>query len=494
MEDSKYQIAIFDEVKKGKTDILVKATAGSGKTTTIVKASKLLPKYLDIIFLAFNVSIVEELKNRLPNNVKCQTLHSLGMRSLYGYYKSKIKVTKYKTIGFAEKVLKTKKLSPQDYKKAKFTVNEMLNVVRLNLIENEQTLINEVCDYYGILFDNNELEIAREVYDNLMEYNAVKYVDEKSIDFVDMIYIPSLYDEIIMPKYDVVFIDESQDLNKCQQILVKKIKKPKGRAIYVGDANQAIYMFAGADANSFNNIIEPETKQLPLSVCYRCAKNVVIEAQKTIGPLEIEYFDGSPDGYVTEGDINDIQEGDMVVCRNNAPLFSLYFDLLVEGKKAVIRGKEIQEALMKAVNKIQYSDTIKGIEKLDLEIEKLHDKIEKEGKNPDFSGRYQKLREIRNIISLLSEDCDMMLEVKDKLEDIFSEKKQAIDLMTIHKAKGLERNTVHFLNPELIPSRFANTKEELIQERNLMFVAQTRAIEHLNYIRGYVNRNEREEE
>jgi DNA helicase-2/ATP-dependent DNA helicase PcrA len=52
---------------------------------------------------------------------------------------------------------------------------------------------------------------------------------------------------------------------------------------------------------------------------------------------------------------------------------------------------------------------------------------------------------------------------------------------TIHKAKGLEAHEVYFLRPDLCPSPWARTREAQEQERNLRYVAVTRAQERLTF-------------
>ena len=71
--------------------------------------------------------------------------------------------------------------------------------------------------------------------------------------------------------------------------------------------------------------------------------------------------------------------------------------------------------------------------------------------------------------------------LKQKIKNIFSDDKTGIILSTIHKSKGLEAKRVFFLNPELIPSKFAKTPKALYAEDCLKFVAITRAKEELVY-------------
>ena len=66
--------------------LVVKAVAGSGKTTTIAEASKYIPVDVASVFLAFNKSIATELGKKLPTNVESRTLNSLGHRAVMGKF------------------------------------------------------------------------------------------------------------------------------------------------------------------------------------------------------------------------------------------------------------------------------------------------------------------------------------------------------------------------------------------------------------------------
>jgi len=81
VEFSQYQAAIFTWVREhldAPGALIVEAVAGSGKTTTIVKAAELIPTDHKAAFLAFNKSIATELGNRLPAHVEAKTLNALG--------------------------------------------------------------------------------------------------------------------------------------------------------------------------------------------------------------------------------------------------------------------------------------------------------------------------------------------------------------------------------------------------------------------------------
>ena len=87
LEYSDYQLDIFDAVENGNDNIAINAVAGSGKTTTIVSACRRLKeKERNVIFLAFNKLIVEELKTKLKGFAEVSTLHAFGYHILKKYY------------------------------------------------------------------------------------------------------------------------------------------------------------------------------------------------------------------------------------------------------------------------------------------------------------------------------------------------------------------------------------------------------------------------
>src|SRR6478609_12105767 len=75
-----YQVEIFKHIWHGKGNAVIEAVAGSGKTTTIVRAIegiKNLSKF-KTVFVSFNRHIAVELKKRLPKSIRSVTTHSIG--------------------------------------------------------------------------------------------------------------------------------------------------------------------------------------------------------------------------------------------------------------------------------------------------------------------------------------------------------------------------------------------------------------------------------
>jgi hypothetical protein len=207
-----------------------------------------------------------------------------------------------------------------------------------------------------------------------------------------------------------------------------------------------------------------------------------------------------PNGDGREGEVrhdvllDEVRDGDMMICRNNSPLIQIYVRLLKEGKKAFVRGKDFGKQLISMV---------KSTEKEVLNVECKNDGV--------FARLYNDLFTLRNTImsqnmvdeidalrtsnvmnrldaiktlEYLSEDISTSSELIGKLEGIFKsdDMEDGIALSTIHKAKGLEADRVFIIAPSLMPSKSAKKDWEVRQEMNLMYVAYTRAKNHLLFL------------
>jgi len=487
MKPSIYQEHIYETIMVTDKNIVVNATAGSGKTTTAVEISQLIPAGKEAAFLAFNKSIVEELSMKLTPNIKCTTLHSLGMNVLMGFYKARLIVNEYKTFRFSDKYLKD--LERKEKFKKQFVYRDIIDKLRMTMSATDVQGIMDVALYYDIVIEEKDIPNIIGILEDMKVYNMFLGTDNNIIDFVDMIYLPVTQERLKLPKYDFTIIDELQDLNKCQQEFVKRLIGKDGRFIGLGDSFQCIYSFLGADSGSFKSFAAlPNTIELPLSISYRCSQNIVSEAKK-ICPT-IEPFEYAAEGEVRQGKFEEVQEGDFVLCRNNRPLISAYFQLIQRGLKCTIRGKDIEEGLVNLISKWKKKSTQIGIEKLNEELAlralKLKEKgLSKPKNNPAYVMLLEKVNTIKMIIDY--KKFGMMDQVINFIEGIFSdETREGVQLMTVHKSKGLEARNVFLIEKyegkRLIPSEYAVKKWELEQEQNLLFVAITRAKEKLIYL------------
>lgn len=261
---------------------------------------------------------------------------------------------------------------------------------------------------------------------------------------------------------------------------------------YVADGiltHNCIYSFQGSSFDSFHLFKNrPNTISLPLSLTYRCAKNIVEEARKYSS--DIEALPDAPDGEVRFGTLDEVKNGDYVICRNNLPLVETFIKLLKAGKKSVIPGKDYGEGLQSILSNI---NSLVDLKKM---LEEKRKELEDKGvKNFKANEGYIALEEKVQIILILVQSFGSVESVKNQVSEIFGDKSDdKIILSTIHKSKGLEAERVFILGfHELIPSKYANTELALYGEKCLQFVAVTRAKRSLIFIPYKENKHEETE-
>lgn len=481
MIPSKYQKAIYEAFQTTNDNINISAVAGSGKTTVLLELLKLVPKGKTALFLAFNNSIVDELRNRirLQDGVEVMTIHSYGWHSILRRYGSKVKMNPNKALGKIEKSLKKhEEISAKKRGWYFYIVPTIIDLLRCNLLEATEENINKIADYHDLIVGDKDIEIAIEVFKAMNK-------DKRQFDFMDMIYQPFIDPTIRHRKFDYVFCDESQDFSLAQQEIIRGALNRLGRLVTVGDEKQAIYGFAGADTDSYNKLanLNGKSRAMPLSVCYRCAKTIVIEAQEIVP--QIEYAPDAEMGNVCWGSLTDIDRGDWVLCRNLRPLVQTYLWLTKNKIKAKIKGKDIGEGIIALITKTG-AKTLSGLNHLlDAEKVKLYNKLKKRGvKRPSVHPKMELFDQRRDVINCLMGEVESVPALIKLIEKIFTDDVKGIMLSTIHKAKGLENERVFFLCPELIPSKYATQPWQYEQENHLRYVAITRAKRELIYVGG----------
>lgn len=485
-QPSKYQQAIYDFISEGQGNLVIDAVAGSGKTTTIVNAIELIDSSQSVLFLAFNKSIVEELKIKLEwfSNVEVSTIHSLGARSLTSTFKTKIDGDKYKA--HFNRGLETGLYRPtnsemevEEYETYKGNIRKLIDLVRVNLCSSVDQF-QDLAFQHGLFLVDNEVSIAADVV-------RWGYKSIETIDFTDMIYFPALK-KINMPKYDWIFIDECQDLNAAQRTTVLKCLAEGGRFVAVGDPKQAIYGFAGADIESFNILKNtPNTTCLPLSVCYRCDESIIDLAKDKVPYIEAR--PNAPYGEVEfDAHYSKVKDGDMIICRNVAPLTSLCMHYISNGIKAYIKGGDIGTNLINMIKNTKRVYVEDAIAILNKEYNKILKRVSDAQKctlieaqeAPQCQTYLDKIEAIKAIANTLKTSEAVI----NRINTIFSDtNKSGICLSSIHKSKGLEADRVFILNRDMLYNKRAMKIDWMAeQEHNLVYVAITRAKHYLGFI------------
>lgn len=468
---SSFQNTIFEFVENGDGNAVVEAVAGSGKTTTIVMALDRVPEDKDVLFVAFNRHIARELARRAPDHVCVSTLHSVGYRIIRTVYPN-VTVDNKKLDVILESIM-----DKYIYGAIFSTIKRLVSLAKANLCDDTDEGLDRISTYYGIELD----------YDRPIIFDAVRKALKRSfdvrdtvMDFDDMCWLPVIL-STVADIYDIVFVDEAQDLNPCQIALVQMLVRAGGRIIAVGDRNQSLYGFRGADIEAIPNLIKAlDATVLPLSITYRCPKSHVELAQQLVP--ELQAFDNAIDGVVRNCNVaslvREVQHGDMVICRTNAPLVGPAFQLIRSGIKAVIRGRDIGTGLQTLIRKLKPVDMNDLFAKLreyhNVEMEKFI------ALNRPTSAMV--LADKIDTIVALADGVSTVLELTNKIGMVFSDNVEGVVFSSVHRAKGLESDRVYILSPNTMPHPMAKFDWELVQERNVQYVAYTRSRRELIFV------------
>lgn len=487
-QPSAYQTAIYDWVQSSRGSAVVIAVAGSGKTSTILASLPYMGTASAQLY-AFNTAIAAELKARIPPdafNVRASTFHSAGYRAICRALGLKRIETNSRKLQAICRV----KLGWEDRRKYEATACRLVSLAKgsgvgTTLVEDSDEVWLEMIDYHDLDVELGTEQTVVKLARQLLAWSTEAAAENYSIDFDDQLYLPELWD-LALDQTDWVIVDEAQDTNGIRRAMMGRTVKSGGRVLCVGDPCQAIYGFTGASQEAIG-IIKDQwgAIELPLSVSYRCPQAVVELAQSLV-PY-IEPAPHAPLGTVRTSTstlvLKELGPADAVLCRTNAPLVGLAYDCLSKGIPCQILGRDISTGLAKLVEKLEATNLDDLTEKLSdwehREIKRYEDR-DQPGKAAGVRDRASCLFTLIEHLPPADHRVQALLAVLDRLfsDDIT----QRLTLSSVHKAKGKEWPKVAILRPDLMPGPWAKQDWERQQERNVQYVAWTRAREALYFI------------
>ena len=269
--------------------MLVLAGAGSGKTKVLTSRIAYLiengvnPR--NILAITFTNKAAKEMKDRVvnligssANYIQISTFHSLGLKmikenySVLGYDKNFTILDSDDTLTVVKKIIKEMNLNPQFYN---------AKAIR-NKISSAKNELMSVSEFSHVEFDKDIVRIF-EKYNSILKTN-------NSVDFDDLLVLPIqlLNNSEVLDRYQELYkyilIDEYQDTNEAQYKFTKKLASKYKNIFVVGDNDQAIYAFRGAN---FKNILNfekdyPNCKTILLEENYRSTKMILNAANSVI--------------------------------------------------------------------------------------------------------------------------------------------------------------------------------------------------------------------
>lgn len=481
---SSQQLAIFDFFAHAKGNLVVRARAGTGKTTTIIEALSHAAHEDKILLAAFNKRIATELSTRIDApNAEAKTLHALGFAFIRRQW-ANVKVDASVDMDRAARA--AGKNAPDEIVKMVAKLAGLLKACAPLSTDVDQVI--EIAESFDCVPDESWEEEGWTVESvavcAMTARNAAKDRDENGrISFDDMIYIPVACG-FAKRWYSMVVVDEAQDMNYSQLLLAQMSCKRDGRIVVVGDDCQAIYGFRGADADGIDRLKEElNAVELGLTVTYRCARSIVAIAN-TVVP-DFVAADGNPEGKIdrvlegSEKFYNSAKPGDFILSRKNAPLMTICLGLLRRGIRARIEGRDIAAGLRAIIKSVKAKSIPNFIEKVGTWAKK---NIARAGKLTHEGARVNKIAVIedqRDMLIALVEGCASVDEALNRIDTLFGDSELGVAFPTVvcssvHRAKGLEADRVFILRSTL--------KNNSREESNIYYVAVTRAKNHLTWI------------
>ena len=270
--------------------MLVLAGAGSGKTKVLTnRICNLIDNGVspgEILAITFTNKAAKEMKDRVwgligndAYNIQISTFHSLGLKILkenydkLGYEKNFVIIDSDDALTVIKKIMKDLNMSPTYY--------------------NAKNIRNKISSAKNELMDVNSFSNLE--YDKQIVKVYEKYIEKlkinNSVDFDDLLILPiklfKSYPEILnsyQERYKYLLIDEYQDTNECQYVLSKMLSNKYRNIFVVGDNDQAIYAFRGANYKNILNFEKdyPDCKTILLEENYRSTKTILNAANSVI--------------------------------------------------------------------------------------------------------------------------------------------------------------------------------------------------------------------
>ena len=510
---SSQQQEIISWAREGTGNTVVIARAGCGKTFTLVYAATQAPES-KIFQCSYGADISAELKKKVLSG-EASTLHSAGLKQIRTARKgaitisNKVEYSRIRTV--REKFINWVSLDCRGFApgsitwatsdKAISTISDVLSWVKntspfastlkevheitLATVISEDCSINwdlkQMADYGAVI--KEAIMIVAMLAKSAMELAVEQFnakAEKMEISYDDMLWLP-VRTRTIRPLFELIFADEVQDFNSCMLELVQSLLLPGGRMCMIGDPMQSLYAFRGADPEAMPRMIEKLNAQIfHLTVTRRCPA-LVVELAKAIVP-DFTAAPDAPEGYVKEVEkgfmVANVNPGDFILSRTNAALAKVCMGLLKNKIRAYIVGRDIGVKLTGILKKIGgkngFSSLEKMFDKIDSWMMSETEKITKQDL-PDKkkNSLIEDITDQVGVFKILAEDCSTPDEVFGQISSIFadpdsSKKEDFVACSTVHRAKGLERETVWVLENSF-------TRPQSPQEDRIRYVCITRS-------------------
>ena len=456
------QSAILEAVRTTDDNLMIRARAGTGKTT-MLEMIDAAQKSTPTLLICFNKSIATEAERRMRASTTVRTFNGLGHRIWSDYCSRRLTLNKNKIRDIFKAIVDD---APKSDRKHMWSLYDQttaaVNMARSvgYIPSNHAKSAKSICTFADVerRMDETLLPGVHILTDDIL-IESIRQAYEGSIDFTDQAYMPALFGGNY-PSFPLVMIDEYQDLSPVNRAMVAKLCR-HSRQIGVGDEAQSIYEFRGADTNAMPDAVSQfDMAVLPLSVSFRCPSTITDNVRWRVPDIK-SARDG---GTVTHGSTHDVDAGSVVICRYNAPLVHLAMDLLQQGQRVDVAGVDIGARIIRLLNKLG-PDTLTQVQTLDAIS---HWESERESLDSKTA------TDTAECMRVFARHGRTLAQAIAYAKHIFEATEGEIKFMSGHRSKGLEFDRVYHLDADSIRPGG--------QEDNIRYVIDTRTKDSLTYI------------
>lgn len=470
---SSEQSTIVEAVVNGSGNIMIDAYAGCSKTTVCVESMHRVARKNPRTtqgYLIFAKRNQEEALGKCPASAFVKTAHSFGLQALSTAY-GKIQIDKEKTDRIALALV-----GPEEEKaELRFMMAKGIDLAKDYLATTPEDITLIVEKHSIETCGLSESEFAEKVLEGM----RVSALQPNVVSFSDMVWLPIKLN-LAIPTFDILYSDEIQDLNASRAELIMRSLGKHGRLVGVGDKFQSIFAFSGADRHALAKLTErANAKLLPLHKTFRCGKAIVEYAKQYVE--DYEAAESNPQGEVRNISMEDMMSdtgaraGDFILSRTNAPTIKIAMQLLKQGRKCNVQGKDLGQSLSFMIKRSN-AQSVAGFQSW-LEEWASNEIARYTAKKRS----YEHIVDKKECLEAFCSGESNINVVKGKIKDMFDEAEpnetHRIMLSSIHKAKGLERSRVFQLQSSFTVR--AKTEEDQEQEDHISYVSCTRAKDSL---------------
>lgn len=441
-------------------NLMINALAGTGKTTTLEMIERAV-KAKPILYMCFNKKIADDASKRMLSTTTVRTFNSLGHRIWAKSCSMNLTLDPKKSHTILREIINEtpRKASGPLWDSYWSVIHgvalaKALGYVPTGKYPSARRLID--ASALASRLEETPDDLTADLIDAVLT-RSIAQAYKGRIDYNDQVYMPALFGGTF-PRFPLVKVDEVQDLNPINHALLDKLVKH--RLIAVGDPFQSIYGFRGAMQSGMAALAAKfKTTPTHLSTSFRCPQAVVEAAR-----WRVPHFNWIKEGGHVEGlnqlDVADISDDSAIICRNNSPLFRTAMGLLKLGRSVSVAGSDVGPKLIGIMKKLG-EPSMSTASLLAAIDDWLAEKLARESTTAT---------DLADCMRVFASFGSTLSTAISYAEHLFAQK-GTIRLMTIHKSKGLEFETVYFLDPWLC--------REDEQDLNCRYVAQTRSMNNL---------------